>query len=505
MEQPSVDREIGLGPLKDEHSDDKGGVSVSLSPETSESATVQFDAAADARVRRKNDWCLVPSVALIYLFCFIDRTNIGNARLAGLEKDLGLTGYDYNIVLSIFYIPYILLEVPSNMACKYFGPERFLPAITVGFGICSVAMGFVTDFSSVCGVRFLLGCFEGGILPGIAYYLSRWYTRKELALRLALYVVMAPLAGAFGGLLASGILRLDDFGSVHTWEKIFVIEGIITCGIGFITFFTLSNGPATAKWLSPEERLIATNRLRAEQGTDEGSNDKINKKKVLRAIGNPVTLALSLAFLIVNITVQGVAFFTPTIVQTIYPDHSVVSQQLYTVPPYVVGAFFTVLLPYLMGRWDRRIILFIISAPFLVLGFAIFLGTMNASARYAALFFMASFSMPIVVFVTATVSANTVSDATRSVGIGTAIMFGNCGGLIATWSYMPKDAPEFYIASGLNLAVAVAVLLISTLLLLWMIADNKKRDKREAAGDLTAVEESLEVLEWRHPQFRWKL
>ncbi|GAB1214174.1 hypothetical protein ATERTT37_003334 [Aspergillus terreus] len=341
-----------------------------------------------------------------------------NARLAGLEEDLGLKGYDYNIALSIFYIPYILLEIPSNMAC---------------------------------------------------------------------------------------ILKLNDFGAVHTWKKIFVIEGIITCGIGIITFFTLSNSPATAKWLSEEERRIATDRVNQDHATQQGIEDKFDVKKVVWGIWNPVILASSAAFLLINITVQGVAFFTPTIVRTIYPDSSVVTQQLYTVPPYVVGAFFTVLLPYLMGRFDRRVIFYIVSMPFLVLGFAIFLGTRNASARYAALFFLSSFCMPFVVFVTATVSANTVSDATRSVGVGAALMFGNCGGLVATWSYVPRDAPGFYIASSLNIAVAVAVLVISTGLLLWMIADNRKRDRKmaESLGGWNGP--SIEELEWRHPQFRWKL
>ncbi|EAU31986.1 predicted protein [Aspergillus terreus NIH2624] len=495
-------RDIGHNSLEADSSLQKQVTSEELESQAVDTADSESRA---ARIRRKNDLCLVPSVALIYLFCFIDRTNIGNARLAGLEEDLGLKGYDYNIALSIFYIPYILLEIPSNMACKYFGPEKFLPFLTVCFGVCSIAMGFVTNFSSICGVRFLLGCFEGGILPGIAYFLSRWYTRKELGLRLALYVVMAPLAGAFGGLLASGILKLNDFGAVHTWKKIFVIEGIITCGIGIITFFTLSNSPATAKWLSEEERRIATDRVNQDHATQQGIEDKFDVKKVVWGIWNPVILASSAAFLLINITVQGVAFFTPTIVRTIYPDSSVVTQQLYTVPPYVVGAFFTVLLPYLMGRFDRRVIFYIVSMPFLVLGFAIFLGTRNASARYAALFFLSSFCMPFVVFVTATVSANTVSDATRSVGVGAALMFGNCGGLVATWSYVPRDAPGFYIASSLNIAVAVAVLVISTGLLLWMIADNRKRDRKmaESLGGWNGP--SIEELEWRHPQFRWKL
>ena len=95
----------------------------------------------------------------------------GNARLAGFEKDLHLKGYDYNIVLSVFYVSYIVFELPCNMACKYFGPGWFLPSTSLAFGIFSVCTAFVHNRGAACGVRFLLGLAEAGMLPGIAYYL----------------------------------------------------------------------------------------------------------------------------------------------------------------------------------------------------------------------------------------------------------------------------------------------------------------------------------------------
>jgi len=259
----------------------------------------------------------------------------GNAKIAGLEKDLHLEGYDYNRVLSTFYISYIIFEIPATMACKWVGPGWFIPLISLGFGVCSICTAFVDNIHSASGVRFLLGMFEAGMLPGIAYYLSRWYRRSELAFRLSLYIVMAPLAGAFGGLLASGILKLSHFGSLHKWRMIFGIEGIITCGLSLIAFFTLTDRPATARWLSQEEKDLAIARIKSERVSTTEVLDKLDVSKVLRGIFNPVTLSTAFIFLLDNITVQGLAFFAPTIVQTIYPKNSVVSQQLHTVPPYV--------------------------------------------------------------------------------------------------------------------------------------------------------------------------
>jgi MFS family permease len=429
----------------------------------------------------------------------------GNARLAGFEADLGLKGYDYNTVLSIFYVSYIVFEIPSNMACKWIGPGWFIPAITLGFGVCSVCTAFVHNLSAAAGVRFLLGLFEAGMLPGIAYYMSRWYRRSELAFRLSLYIVMAPLAGAFGGLLASAILTLPAFGSLNKWRMIFAIEGIITCGLAVIAFFTLTDRPATARWLSPEEKALAIARVKSERvGTTEVL-DKLDTAKTLRGIFSPVTLATSFIFLLDNITVQGLAFFAPTIVKTIYPTDTVVSQQLHTVPPYVVGAFFTVLFPYLSWRFDRRNIFFIASAPLMMVGYIMFLASKEPMVRYAATFIIASGAFSFGALCNAQVSANVVSDTARSSAIGTNVMLGNVGGLISTWSFLPFDGPDYKIGNGLNLATSSLILILSILLLLWMNLDNKKREKRDIDSELAGLDQrQIQDLDYKHPAFRWR-
>ena len=285
------------------------------------------------------------------------------------------------------------------------------------------------------------------MLPGIAYYMSRWYRRSELAFRLSLYIVMAPLAGAFGGLLASGILTLDSVGSLKTWRMIFIIEGIITCGLAIIAFFTLTDRPATARWLTAEERELAIARIKSERvGTTEVL-DKMDSKKLVRGIFNPVVLATSMIFLLDNVTVQGLAFFLPTIVrvstlnspptltyhkstneltdfQTIYPGTTVVHQQLRTVPPYIVGAFFTVLFPFLSWRFDRRNIFLIVSAPLIMVGYIMFLASTDGQVRYGATFLITAGAFSFGALCNAQVSANVLSDTARASAIGTNVMFG---------------------------------------------------------------------------------
>lgn len=230
---------------------------------------------------------------------------------------------------------------------------------------------------------------------------------------------MAPLAGAFGGLLASAILKLPGFGSLHTWRMIFGIEGIITVGLALISFFTLTDRPETARWLTQEEKDLAIARVKSERVGQTQVLDKIDKTKIFRGIFNPITLSTAFVFLLNNVTVQGLAFFLPTIVKTIYPKETVIKQQLYTVPPYIVGAFFTLLLPLISTKIDRRQVFIIGAAPLIMVGYIMFLASENAQVRYGATFIITASAFMLGALTNAQVSANVVSDTARSAAIGT--------------------------------------------------------------------------------------
>ncbi|KAG4272678.1 hypothetical protein FPRO04_10420 [Fusarium proliferatum] len=412
--------------------------------ESIENAQFYIDPKAEARLRRKIDWMIVPTVCLLYLFCFIDRANIGNARLAGLEEDLGLTGNDYNLVLSVFYISYIVFEIPANLLCKYMGPGWFIPLTSLGFGLCSIFTAFVSNVHQICGVRFVLGIFEAAI------------------------------------------------------------EGIITVGLSIISFATLTDRPQSAAWLTEDEKALALNRIKAERlGTTEVL-DKMDTAKIIAGIRSPLTLSTAIIFLLDNITVQGLAFFLPTIVRTIYPERTTISQQLFTVPPYVVGAFFTVLIPGISYKFDRRQIFIILCAPMVMVGYAIFLGTTNGHARYGATFLVASSAFALAPLTNSHISANVLSDTARSAAIGTNVMFGNIGGLISTWSFVKSDAPNYPIGNGLNLATSSTILVLGAATLWWIKRDNRKRASRSAEAELAGLsQQEIQDLDWKNPNFRW--
>lgn len=146
--------------------------------------------------------------------------NIGNARLAGLEEDLGMEGHDYNNTLTIFFISYALAEPATNVLLKRLTPRVFFTAIIVSWGICMTLMGTVTSYAGLLVARFFLGLTEAGLYPGANYYLSCWYKRSELGIRTATFFAMAAVAGSFGGLLAAAISLMEDVGGRPGWAWI---------------------------------------------------------------------------------------------------------------------------------------------------------------------------------------------------------------------------------------------------------------------------------------------
>jgi MFS family permease len=177
--------------------------------------------------------------------CYLDRTNVGNARLVGLEKDLKMKGLDYNIALAIFFPFYVVAEIPSNIMLKRTRPSIWFTFIMVCWGLTMLSMGFVYNFSGLLACRIFLGIAEGGLFPGVSYFITMWYRRTECGLRLALFFSAATLAGAFGGLLARAISQMSGIGGRAGWSWIFILEGLMTLVVGSFSYWVINDYPST--------------------------------------------------------------------------------------------------------------------------------------------------------------------------------------------------------------------------------------------------------------------
>ena len=220
------------------------------------------------KVLRKMDLHLIPMLALLYLLSFLDRGNIGNAKIEGLPESLGLTGGQYNWTLTVFFFTYAAFEVPSNLLLKRLRPSIWLPLIMVAWGIVMTLMGIVQSYTGLLLARLFLGVAEAGLYPGVAYYITLWYKRTEAQFRQALFFSAASVAGAFSGLLAYGIAKMDGVGGYEGWRWIFILEGILTVLVACLAFFTIYDFPETAEFLTPAEREWVIHRLRYQGSKD---------------------------------------------------------------------------------------------------------------------------------------------------------------------------------------------------------------------------------------------
>ncbi|KAF3352638.1 hypothetical protein VdG1_08804 [Verticillium dahliae VDG1] len=190
----------------------------------------------EKKLVKKIDLFLMPMLWIMYILNYIDRTNIGNAKIAGMGDDLALDDNEYAWVLSIFFFGYLICEIPSNMILSRTAPSIFLPGIMFIWGGLCAAMAVVTNYGGLLGFRFVLGCVEAGFFPGVLYLLSCWYTKAELGKRFAIFYTAAVLSGAFGGLLAGAITsNLDDAHGIAGWRWLFIIEGVATVGVAYMT------------------------------------------------------------------------------------------------------------------------------------------------------------------------------------------------------------------------------------------------------------------------------
>ncbi|KAL7009607.1 hypothetical protein EMMF5_000515 [Cystobasidiomycetes sp. EMM_F5] len=469
-----------------------------------------IDKEEERKLTRRIDLYLMPIAYLCYLITFIDRTNIGNARSAGLNTDLGLVGFQYNIGLTVFYLFYGSWEIVSNIMCKLIGAGNWIPLQIFAFGVVSLATGFIQNFGGFLGVRIALGLAEGGVLPALALVLSRFYKRQELVFRIAILLSCSSLSGAFGGLLASGFLGIGKVGNIgNPWRNIFIFEGVITCVISIIAYLIIPSTIEGAKWLSQEQKNLAVLRIQHESSARLILKDESAKKGAVQRQFKSLSMWLcGLGFACNNVAVQGLSLFLPLVVKGIYPTLDTVPLQLRTVPPYAVGFIWGLSVAYMSDRFDRRGLFLLCTVPMGLIGYIILIATNTTmySARYAALFLIVVAMFPVGPFFLAWGLNNCATDNERAVAGGFIPGFGSAGSIIATWVYLPDDAPAYPIGNRINLVFVILVISFSAITMFYCLWENRQRKAGKRDHRLegyTKEELDAGVLGYHHPDFRY--
>ncbi|WP_321852768.1 MFS transporter [Paraburkholderia tropica] len=211
------------------------------------------DIALEKRTMSKVTRRLMPFLILLYFFAFLDRVNVGFAALT-MNRDLGLTASLFGWGAGIFFIGYFLFEVPSNLALAKTGARIWLARIMITWGIVSACGALVKGPASFMTLRFVLGAAEAGFFPGVILYLTFWFPSRYRAQIIGLFMLANPVSTALGSIVSGFILRMDGLLGVAGWQWLFILEGMPSVVMGFVTLRYLSDAPSKARWLDADER-----------------------------------------------------------------------------------------------------------------------------------------------------------------------------------------------------------------------------------------------------------
>ncbi|KAF9870660.1 major facilitator superfamily transporter [Colletotrichum karsti] len=345
-----------------------------------------IDKATERAVLRKLDYRIVPMVMWVYLMNMMDRVNIGNARLFGMEEDLNLGKGQFQLAVSVLFITYCLFEAPSNMIIKRLQPSRYLAGLTICWGFVATFSAFVQNFPALVACRLLLGLFEAGFFPGVVLYLSMFYSRRSLALRIAYFYGTAAASGVAGGLVAYGISFMDGTSGWRAWRWIILINGLPTIVTGFIIPFILPNSPETAKFLSDEDKRNLV--LIHEQQIGRARNlREMEWEDVKDGIKDWTTWAYCFALFPLLTMLYSFVVFLPTIIHGLGTWNATEVQAM-TVPVYAVGAIVYIACARISDLTQRRgyfIMGAIISS---VVGYGMLVAEKGNAVSYAGTFFV---------------------------------------------------------------------------------------------------------------------
>jgi MFS family permease len=457
---------------------------------------------------RKLDLKLLPAVSVLYLLSFLDRSNVANARLEGLTTDLHMTGNQYLTGLTLYFIGYVLFEIPCNIVLKRTTPKLWLPTLTLVWGVVATLMGVTQNLAGFFAVRFFLGMTESGLFPGVVFYFSMWYKRKERQYRVALFFSAASLAGAFGGILAWGIAHMGGVGGLHGWRWIFILEGILTVLVSLAAYFFISNYPLTTSWLSDEEKSYIHARLKAD--SDATHDEKFNWSDVWLAAKDPKCWLYGLAFHTLSLPLYTLSLFLPTIIKAM--GYTAAQSQLLTVPPYAIATILTVTWAVVSEKSGRRAPFIIASSGIGILGYIILLANPSPTKRpgvsYLGTFFAAAGIYPSTALALSWPANNVSGQTKRATANAMQISIGNLGAVLGTQLYRPNTSPKYVLGHSFALGyLAMNIVVICTLWYILAYENRKKHlylEQNPSTGSFHDISEDG-LKGDRHPRWRFNV
>lgn len=474
---------------------------------TATSSPFSIDKKAERALVWKLDLRLLPVLSIMYLFNSLDKSNLGNAKTNGLEKSLGLEGNQYNILLSVFFIPYVLTAPFLGIAGKKYGPSRVLPCMMFCFGMVTLLVVVCHNFSGLFALRWFLGMSESAFFPLVIYYQTMFYRRGELARRLAIFYAAQSIASAFGGLLSFGVFQIQG-GALEPWRYLFVIEGTCTVLFSFFTFWYLPKSAGEARFLNDDERKLAHYRMQMDSSAVV--NEKLDIRDSLKIFKHWTSWLILAIQMCLGVPLQSVSLFLPQIVSRL--GFGAAKTNLYTVAPNVTGAVMLLVLAFASDYTRLRFPFVALGFLFTFIGFVIYaslddvLGSQQMVAYFASFMMTWGTSAPSVLL-DVLYNNNIAHEGRRVVLTSIAVPVANMMGVVSSNIFLNKDAPKYMPALVTTAVFGGLGGVLTVVLGVYMMWDNKRRDEAQGGTKVRPQDVPTEKLRDgpASPDFRWCL
>ncbi|KAG8527447.1 uncharacterized protein KY384_007599 [Bacidia gigantensis] len=441
----------------------------------------------EREVVRRLDRRLVLFVAFLYMLSFLDRSNIGNAKVAGMYNDLHLSSEQFEWLLRAFYITYVLFEW-MTLLWKVFAAHKYLAIVVGSWGIIASLQALTFSFWSILILRACLGIGEAGFV-GIPFYLSMFFKREELALRTGLFISAAPLATAIAGTLAWMLTKIGDQVPIASWRLLFLLEGFPSAVVAVFVWINIPDEPGNAKFLNPRQRKVAKLRLRRDDDPKATERKGLTWKDIGHTLIDPKAYLMAAMMFCCNVAFSSLPVFLPTIINEM--GYSRLSSQALSAPPYFV-AFFTVLVTaWLSDSYRVRSNFVIFHALLAASGYTLMAvaGTNEAGPliRYIGVYPAAMGFFSAVTIIITWALNNQKHDTGKATGLSIIQYIGQLGPLVGVHLYPQSDRPYFVkgMATCAGFMGMVAILAVAMRLIL--MSKNRKQgiaqERNEDEGD----------------------
>ncbi|KAH7025161.1 major facilitator superfamily domain-containing protein [Microdochium trichocladiopsis] len=415
--------------------------------ETSESYYI--DPAKERRMMRKFDLYAIMAMGVLYMMSNLDRSNLGNANIAGMPEEIGLIGNQFGTATTLLFATYVPFEGPVAILLKVVGPKPLMTICALCWGCVCLGMSFIQNYHGLYACRLLIGFFEAGLIPCVNVYIGAVYKKSERGQRSSFIFAFSALSSAFGGILAFGLtqIRTAHFAG---WRWLFAVEGAITILVTVPFWFMFPTTPTEAWFLTEEEKHMM--KLRYASDPSWGYDDEFEWSECLKAFVDPKWYAFFAYQFSINISLYGLTTFMPSIVRGL--GYESVTANLMTVPIYIAALFFFLALAWASDRTKLRGPFLIVGLVCLIVGYSILLTVDNLKVRFFACFVAALGIYPTTGLSLMWLQDNVSRHYKRATMVGFTLTLGNTAGVAVGQIFTTETAPQYL--PGLRIALGLA-------------------------------------------------